>query len=304
MADTGNSHGRQIYLLGRQTLGEFLGMITRTILDGDAVRHPELVQEWREAKRRIAALEASEAGWADAPLLDVMPPQLLERASAFLRRASVEKDLGLFPHQWRMVELDRLVVYQPSVDVEFATQLQALLPPQPTSEDVLDFVIGAGLVPPVDCARLAYNSFMFTSNSNDLRCIEVSLSNAGTQPGCAVAGCPAAWIGIAVGYSMNFLTAIQVGNRLVLANGTHRAYALRARGITHVPCVVRQVTHEDELDALEVPELRRAAVYLRSPRPPVFKDYFDPAVHKVLLLPRRKTLVQVQVSIHSSRAPA
>ena len=35
----------------------------------------------------------------------------------------------------------------------------------------------------------------------------------------------------------------RVGRRLILANGFHRLYALRALGVTHAPVLVLQVTH-------------------------------------------------------------
>jgi ParB-like chromosome segregation protein Spo0J len=40
---------------------------------------------------------------------------------------------------------------------------------------------------------------------------------------------------------MNVIHVIHVENRLVLANGSHRAYALHDLGITKVPCLVQQV---------------------------------------------------------------
>jgi len=101
-------------------------------------------------------------------------------------------------------------------------------------------------------------------------------------------------VGLVVGYGSNYLNAILCRDRLVLNNGTHRAYALRALGIRRVPCVIQHVTRAEELSLIGPAELhRRPAAYLQEPRPPVLKDYFDPRLHTVVRLPRRTKQVRI-----------
>jgi hypothetical protein len=65
--------------------------------------------------------------------------------------------------------------------------------------------------------------------------------------GLDFAGVPKYVVAIAVGYGANFLAAAHVEGRLILWNGSHRAYALRAAGHTHVPCLIKGCPGETSL---------------------------------------------------------
>ena len=57
-------------------------------------------------------------------------------------------------------------------------------------------------------------------------------------------------MGVAVGFGSNFMSAIYAENRLILHNGSHRAYTLRALGHTHAPCVIQHVYSREELNVI------------------------------------------------------
>ena len=65
-----------------------------------------------------------------------------------------------------------------------------------------------------------------------------------------------------------------MGQRLILGNGFHRLYALKALGLSHAPVVVQQVTHPQ----LEMPpvigDLPRDRL-ITTARPGLMKDFFD-----------------------------
>ena len=83
---------------------------------------------------------------------------------------------------------------------------------------------------------------------------------------------------------------------MVLNNGTHRAYALRAAGITRIPCVVQAIEHPDELAYAGGTELTEDYLALfQSPRPPLFKDFFDPNL--AFEFDAAKTTRQIEISI-------
>lgn len=83
-----------------------------------------------------------------------------------------------------------------------------------------------------------------------------------------------------------------------------RVYALRRRGITHVPCLVQDITHDEELDIIGAGEIRqRIDRYMRLERPPLFKDYFDERLTKLLDAPRSYTMVHIQVSSQCIAVP-
>ncbi|MCZ7673842.1 MAG: hypothetical protein M5U34_45335 [Chloroflexi bacterium] len=112
-------------------------------------------------------------------------------------------------------------------------------------------------------------------------------------------------MGLVVGFGSNFLNAIAAEGRLVLNNGSHRAYALRASGITHVPCIIQQVSRREELLVIGSNELRQNPdLYLKAPRPPLLKDYFDPKLRKVFLVPRRNRQIKVSFGVEQIDVPA
>jgi len=76
-------------------------------------------------------------------------------------------------------------------------------------------------------------------------------------------------------------------------------------GLTHAPCIVQRVTRRDELDLVASGDVRaNPDRYLKAPRPPLLKDYFDPALRNVVPVPRKNRLVRVQYGYEQSDVPA
>ncbi len=92
---------------------------------------------------------------------------------------------------------------------------------------------------------------------------------------------------------------------MILNNGSHRAYALRRLGVSHVPCIVQHVPSREALDVVAPAALRRDPDgYLRQPRPPMLKDYLDARLHKVLPVRRSIRQVTIRVNVEANSLPA
>jgi hypothetical protein len=97
---------------------------------------------------------------------------------------------------------------------------------------------------------------------------------------------------------------VALGGRLVLNNGFHRAYALRALGVTHAPCVVQRLAGPEDLEHVGRAAIRRDPdVYFGLARPPVLKDFFDPALCRTVVRARRTRHVRVTVSVEELDVP-
>lgn len=85
--------------------------------------------------------------------------------------------------------------------------------------------------------------------------------------------------------------------RWILRDGYHRAVELLARGVHHVPVLLRTVA---ALDDLFPPELRAQGLLPEAAwlggRPPLLRDYLDPALSIELTLGRPPTAYMVQVA--------
>jgi hypothetical protein len=108
-----------------------------------------------------------------------------------------------------------------------------------------------------------------------------------------------------VGFGSNFVNAVLAERRVILHNGSHRAYTLRRMGITHIPCIVQHVSSRAELEWIGPSRVRRSPdQYLKDPRPSILKDYFDPRLHTVMRVRRRLHTVTVKLQVEQDWVPA
>jgi hypothetical protein len=101
------------------------------------------------------------------------------------------------------------------------------------------------------------------------------------------------------------MNAIYAEKRLILNNGSHRAFALRQMGVTHVPCIVQHVASRDELEVIASSSVRRNPdLYLKHVRPPMLKDYFNPQLRMVMPVHRRLRQVTIRFEVEEDFVPA
>ena len=144
------------------------------------------------------------------------------------------------------------------------------------------------------------DTYVFSSESNDIRFLRSVILQPEQVEGIKTHGTIVGVLGIVVGYGSNYLNAIAAEGRLILNNGSHRAYALRDLGITRVPCVIQKATTPSELTSVAAGGLRkRPDFYLKEPRPPVLKDYFEPRLRQVLRLRPINRHVKVRFTVET-----
>ena len=292
-----------LYLIGRPTLKQFLRFVK------DNAIHPpssgDLVEEWQAANRVVRALEKEEAGLADNPSIQPVNPgdqRLLE----FLKEPLVKHSFNTVPTEVAYVELDRMVVYQHHIDLSFVQELKKRLGPSPSEEDVFRVCLPCRpSLPPVKWTRARGGTFVFMSPSDDMRFLGAMQLRPEHITDYPPPGNLAGVIGLAVGFGSNFLNAVYAEKRLILNNGSHRAYALRDLGITRVPCIVQHISSRDELSVLACTAVTDAPnFYLQDPRPMMLKDYFDPRLRRITAVHRRLRQVTVKFDVDVAFAPA
>jgi hypothetical protein len=282
-AEGGRRTDRQLRLLGQPQLQSHLDFVAKKVVGGAELDRVAVADAWRAANDYYYTLEKEEAGLADGMVIGPLDPELAPLVAEVERDPRFRNTFDTLPANFGMVELDRLVLYQKHVNLPYATGLQTRLTADSDAEALFRFCHPLG-TPDVRVRAQRHGSrrYVFISDSSDFRFHESVLLKPGQVDGYASFGPIGGIVGLVAGFGSNFLNVISDGNRLLLSNGYHRAYALRSLGITHAPCVIEHVTRKDELalvaheDVVEDP-----AFFFRAARPPLLKDFFDPQIATV-----------------------
>jgi hypothetical protein len=295
-----------VYLMGRPTLRQCLNFVKNRSIHGRRTDLGALTDEWRTAASHITKLEAAEVGCADRPTIQPLAAHLEPLQAEFMRAPLVQHGFNTVPTQIGIVELDRLVVYQHHIDLSYVGLLKQKLGPSPSEEDIFRLCLPCDQPkPPVKWARTHHDTYVFTSPSNDLRflgALPLESEHVTTHP---PPGALVGVVGLGVGFGSNFLSVISAYDRLILHNGSHRAYTLRALGVTHAPCIIQHIYSREELNVVASSAVtERPDVFVKQPRPPLLKDYFDPMLRKIVPVIRRLKQVTVKFQVDEAYVPA
>jgi hypothetical protein len=295
----------ELWLLGQPPLRDYLDFVRHSVAGGAAMDARPLVDEWRAANDRYGQLERREAGIADAAGCRDLPAVLAPLAAELAAHAHFRNTFDSLPVGFGMVELDRLIVYQPHVTLPFVDALRARLDPMPDAQGLFRFCQPLERRdPPVSVRRMGSGRYAFVSESTDLRFHEPALLRPDQLTGYQSFGPIAAAVGLVVGFGSNFLSVVRSDGRMLLHNGYHRAVALRAAGVTYAPAVIQTVTRRDELALVATQNvIDDPAFYFAAARPPLIKDFFDPKIRKVLPVRRMEKIIEVSFEVREYDLP-
>lgn len=297
----------EIHLLGVPPLSSYVDHVVRRSLEGDTADESALIDQWRSAALHYQRLQGTEAGLADGAALVEIPASRAGWVDQIIAQPDFAEAFNALPVALAMVELDRLVVCQHHVSVTHAETFgQRLRAADDVDAALFSICLPRDVHSPnIQRVRTAGGKFVFQSEVSDLRAYKPTLFSDATTATVMTANGPApTGIAIPVGFGSRHLNVVRLGGRLVLNNGYHRAYALRAAGITHVPCVVQVIAHPEELAFAGGSSLSNDFDELfKAPRPPLFKDFFDPQLHTRLRLRRTRKQVQITIHVETLRVP-
>ena len=294
-----------VFLIGRPPIGELLGFIRTMAVDGQSVDFGDLTAEWRAANDHVVSLEREEGGAADDPPITPLPESLRPLAEDVTADAVFKRAYRLVPTEIAMIDLNRVVVFQKFINLSYVEMLKQVLGSAPSVEAVFNFSLPLQPEQPqFHMMQNGPNMFTILSPSTDFRFLDAQVLRPESVPCFDSTGRPVAIIGLSVGYGSNFMNVLHVENRLVLGNGSHRAYALRELGIQQAPCLIQHVTRRDELELVASGDFAaNPDRYLKSARPPMLRDYFDPALRKIVPVCRKNRAVRIQFGVEQTDIP-
>ncbi len=290
------------YLLGAPPVGDFLGFLKTRVQAGSA-ELSRLHAAWRAAASHWRELESTEGGFADRVEIRPLPEHLKSLAERELEDPSVRRALGDVSHYWAYVNIDQLVVHQRNLDLSYVRQLGDVFPAYPTDKDLFELATGKFKRDPAQITvTQSENVTTFASLSSDLRVLETTLLDPRCIQGYHPPGRAAYIVAVAVGYGINCASVLRIQGRLILQNGTHRASMLFENGIRQFPCLVREISTEEDLDMIGASDIRQnLSFYLHSRRPPRLRDFFDPLLRAKVKVPWACRLTHVQANTQQSR---
>jgi hypothetical protein len=291
----------KIMLLGQPPLHKYLSFVRDQVVDGADFDRGVLMDAWGRANDYYQELEESETGICDEIDVRELDPALAPLAAEVAADPRYHNAFHTLPTAFAMVELDKLVLFQTRVMQQGVDRLRAHLGPAPDSETLFRFCQPQEHhEAPVKIRRVGSDRYVFTSESSDFRPHKPVLLRPDQIRDHESSGPISGVVGLVIGYGSNFLTALRQGEdgRVVLHNGYHRAYTLRALGITHAPCVVRTITRHDQLGIAAAKDVAQDPdFYFASARPPLLKDFFDPKIRKVHQVYKRLKTIEVEFKV-------
>jgi hypothetical protein len=290
---------REAWLLGQPGLQDFLDYVEDHALRISTVPRSELVDEWRAANDYYHRLELDEAGAADAVEIRDLEPECIRLAEEVRADPRYRRAFDKVPTRFALVELDRLVVTQSHIDLDHAERLKARAGAPQSAEALFRFCQPLGdFEAPVRVQKAGPRRYLFSSASSDLRFHECLLLRPEDLAEHVAYGSISGAISLVVGFGSNFLSVVESDRRLLLHNGHHRAYALRAMGIRYAPCIVQTATRGEELGLLASSKIMASpSFYLRAARPPLLKDFFEPRLRKVIQVRRTSQVIELSFEV-------
>ena len=247
------------------------GWIKNKCTEIDKKRLPKILEKFENARQKLNSIFLAENGIAEKISVEEINNNFKEKMKTISEEQSFKNAYANQRIEFKMVEIDKLVLTQSGVFLDYVEELLKKFPKNPTEEELIDICFPLEKNP-AEVSEKKINDFiyLYSSDSIDFRLLNIHHIEIGDiKMGKYYAANPAKALLITLGFGLPFVNVFSVGGRIILNNGMQRLYALRSLGVKFAPAVVK---YSDKLPSSNVysPE-----IILENPRPPLMKDFFD-----------------------------
>ncbi len=200
-----------------------------------------LTAEWTDAQARLGAAIPN----AGQPNVQPLPESAKAHVESVRQAAWAVpffEDPNFSPASFACVEIDPLLAYQLTVSTAHSDGHWSSLQVPPTMGDMLSICLPSEIPQTQFSTQLQRTSLVIKAHSLNLRILQLGLFNN-------------QFAGIVVGTSLPLVQVVRHNGAYILWNGYHRACGLRAKGATHIPCVLRDVVNPGAVAEVLVPPM-------------------------------------------------
>ncbi len=253
-----------------------IGVLRRSCVFADT-SDAALALEWEQARNKLGA-PVQNAGQPD---IQPIPAEGQAYMARLEQQAWVAKSLrdDLCGATFQMVELDPLLAFQFDVSLARSAHHTGGAQSGPPSADEL-----FSMCLPWD---LRMENIRVNTSSQSLLVTSQGLNFLPLAKGLFRTAC-GSFVGIKVAPSGPFMYVVRYNGRHFLHNGFNRAVGLRRRGVTHAPCVVRDVATPEAVGIL--PGKTFELPLLESADPPTIRHFAEGRAYDVQLKSFTRTL--------------
>lgn len=297
----GTHYIEQRYLYALAARHEVQQYVRTQAIQEDVDRLPETLAAWEGLQAQVQVIQQAEMSEADGVAVGGIPEGFDEQIAAITADSLFQKTFATHAHAIAMVEIDRLIAAQRTVNMTYVAKLAEQLDGDTSIGKLIEFCLSPRQTSePIQHLELAPNVHAFTSPNSDLRFLG-GYRKAITADDFDYAGgggLPAAAVIAFVGYGASSVNGFVFNRRVYLNNGFHRLYTLRSLGVTDAPIVLQQVNNPQLEFPPQIAGLPREYL-LAAPRPAMMKDFFTPAFTTTVKVKDRIKMVLVNVSTTS-----
>ena len=234
----------------------------RTTCVPGAKSDSDLLMEWIAAKANLGS-PTSRAG---KPEILPIPQDLEDHINALSLLPQIANLLanGLAGAEFKMVEIDPLLAFQFSIDVDRSNHHCHAFSNPPSNKELANACLP--LAPTTENIQV--------SQTNQ----SVIIKARGLNLNVFAQGLAHNFAGLNFGFSLPLMHVVRHNQRCYLHNGFHRAYGARKAGATHVPCIFRDVQDHQNV-GIKADGSTFAAALLESSNPPTLAHYTQGRAH-------------------------
>ena len=302
----GSHYFEQRYLYAFATQGELINHVRTQALTDEFARIEKIQADWQALQPKVQQLIQTESGLADKAVPEDLPNEFDQILQKTREDALFKKTFSALPTKFSLVEIDKLVAAQRTVNLGYVKELKKKYAHRKKLKDLIEICVSPTRdMPPIQHLEVTNNTHVFSSPNLDLRFLGAFLKKLTPDDleFAAMGGLPAAAVVSFVGYGGAPVNIFHVGGRLIINNGFHRVYALRSNGVTKIPVVLQTVNNWQ----LEVPPqvggLPREYL-LSHPRPVMMKDFFEKDFCITLKAKDRVKIITIQTNAGQFDAPS